>query len=372
MEEQIKEILITGLQEIQEDSKKEFEGINARLKDIEENQEEVAEAVEEAGVSKKTARAFGRAIKGLFVQMKGGVPAGMKANEYTLVGTGESAEPIVGEEVGKGFLRIAEDNGVVLSKARIVKSSSQTYRMVVDNTASDFGAFADENTIIESGKLSFGNAKLVAKKWKKNIAVSEEAIKFSEPENLGNYILAKLAESFGMFIDDYAFGKLIANTSVPTVAVTGTEFTGITYDDLVDITSAVPDAVDSDSIWVGSKSVLGIIRKLKDTTGRPLIDNSVSTQLISTYTGNGKAPRAELLNYPFFTTVGMPKATDSGTDKSFLWLGSLKEALAILLSDGLVVESDKNIKSGIIDYVGTQYADADVALPGAGVLAKTS
>ena len=375
MNEELKEVvkgaIAESLEEVNSETKTAIDALEVRLKDVEEGKEESERVADEAGISKSKRKSFGMAIKGLYVQLKG-APQGMKADEYTHIGSGDSAEDIVGEEIANGFLRIAENNGVILSHANVIKSTSQTHSSIVDTTADDNGSFIDEDATAERNKLVFKKVSLVAKKWKKAIAVSEDAIKFSEPENLGNYIIKKLGEHFGAFIDEVAFTAITANVEIPAVVMAGTAFGGLTYDNLVDMVSSAPDSLDDKCVWAGSKSILGIIRKMKDGDSRPLIDSKISGALIEAYRGNGKAPRAELLNYPFFTASGMPKATDTGADKAFLFFGSLDDLVSILLADGLAVESDKNILNGNIDYVGTRYLDAKVILPKAGALLKTS
>lgn len=366
---QIKDALTEGIKTVTDETNEKISTLETTLADIKANQAESERRAEVSGLTKSDRADFGKKLKGIYVEKSG--PQGLKADDYILTTATGKGEELVGEQIAQGIYKVAENTGVVLSLAKFVKMNSQTYTQVVNNTTGKNGAFVDEGNSVARDSEAFAKISVIAKKWKKAISVSEDAIKFSEPVDLANYIISQIGECFGAFIDEVAFAKITSSAAIEKIAVTGGP-TKISYDNLVDMTTKAPETLDDKLVFVGNREILGEVRKLKDGNDRPLVDNYVSGALIKNTNNAGKSAKAELLNYPFYTTNAMNKVTQATAGKPFLFFGSIDDVLLGILSGSVGVESDKNIIDGVFDFVGTTYTNVEIKNAKAGVLLKTS
>lgn len=188
---------------------------------------------------------------------------------------------------------------------------------------------------------------------------------------LGQYVLELFLDAYAEAEDSQAFGGTgapftgIMNTAGVNAVVMGsgkTSFADVTYDDLVDVIAAIPSKLARSGAgrltWFFSQSVYGLLLKVKDSTGRPLID-----------AGTGM-----LLGYPYRIVPGMPGVADDGAGRGFILFGSIP--LGLVLGDRRMYSfeylRDVNAK-GMIDAMRFYNAVAiQVVLPSAFVVLKTA
>lgn len=109
------------------------------------------------------------------------------------------------------------------------------------------------------------------------------------------------------------FGILHAtHKSVGNVVMSGNAFSLLSHDDLVDLTRGVDDDDAENGMFIMSRYALGLIEKLKDTTGNPLFKPMAD------------GPRPTILGYPYRTHRKMPVSSDSGASKPLMIFGNPK------------------------------------------------
>lgn len=99
---------------------------------------------------------------------------------------------------------------------------------------------------------------------------------------------------------------------VADVVMSANSFGALIHEDLVDLTRGVDDDDAENGMFIMSRSVLGIVEKLKDTTGQPL------------FKPMAEGPRSTILGYPYRTHRKMPVAADSSNNKPMMLFGNPK------------------------------------------------
>lgn len=109
------------------------------------------------------------------------------------------------------------------------------------------------------------------------------------------------------------FGILHAtHKSVGNVVMSGNAFNLLSHDDLVDLTRGVDDDDAENGMFIMSRYCLGLIEKIKDTSGQPLFKPLAD------------GPRSTILGYPYRTHRKMPVSSDSGASKPLMIFGNPK------------------------------------------------
>jgi len=168
-----------------------------------------------------------------------------------------------------------------------------------DGTA-EVGEWVAQNTDANGADPSFGTVALnVFKAGSKVVAVPIELLQDSSVDIIG-FIMARLGQRIGRISNiGYTTGDgltmprgLITAATVAKVGASG-QTTTITYDDLVDLSESVDAAylAGAGLAWMMSQSMRKVVRKIKDTSGRPI--------WVPSYDGGikDKIPD-ELLGYP--------------------------------------------------------------------------
>lgn len=103
--------------------------------------------------------------------------------------------------------------------------------------------------------------------------VSKSLLNNSEFDILG-YVIDKVAQAAVIFIDKEIIngtdGKISGLRSV-TQNVTAAAQTAITADELIDVQDTVPDAYQTNAVWIMSRKTRTAIRKLKDGDGNYIL-----------------------------------------------------------------------------------------------------
>jgi HK97 family phage major capsid protein len=193
--------------------------------------------------------------------------------------------------------------GGMLSVAEVLETASGAdlpWPTVNDTT--QLGAILTENTAISAQDMTFGSVTLKAYMYtSKLIAVSFQLMQdsFFSIENL----VADIAgQRLGRILNlHFTTGDGAAKpTGIVTAAALGKtgatgQTTSVIYDDLVDLMHAVDPAYRPGAKWMMHDATIRVIRKLKDTQGRPLWEPSLQAGQPDT-----------LLGYPIVVNNDVP------------------------------------------------------------------
>lgn len=141
--------------------------------------------------------------------------------------------------------------------------------------------------------------------------------------DIANLVITLMAEAVAEEEDRIAFlGDVtgasdpfdgIAHSGISMITTAGSDYTAVTADNLLDLTDAI-DGSDDNAAYVMHRSILSVIRKLKDNTGNYLIQPQITP---------GEPPT--IWGYPYHTSKVMPKVADSAHDKPYVLFGNMKQ-----------------------------------------------
>lgn len=96
-----------------------------------------------------------------------------------------------------------------------------------------------------------------------------------------NYVIGKLAEAVALWIDSEIIngtaGKIVGLSSAKNVLTTASA-TAVTSDELIDLQDTVPDVFQPNCVWVMSRKMRSMIRKLKDGDGNYLLNKDATSK----------------------------------------------------------------------------------------------
>lgn len=221
------------------------------------------------------------------------------------------------------LIRSIEDFGVFRSHARRIPLSEARRSWPRRKTGLTV-FYPDETDPITESQLGFDRVAVEPIKYATLTPFSSE---FEEDAiiAIGELIALEAAQAFAEAEDDNAFngdgtsafarttGILNSgNVQVVQFASAKTAFTDLTYDHLIDTQAGAKGFVTRPA-WFMTPTVLGIVRKLKDSTGNPIIsDTPLSVG----------EPRT-LLADPVIIARKMPKAADTAANKGLIIYGQL-------------------------------------------------
>lgn len=168
--------------------------------------------------------------------------------------------------------------GGILSLATVINTSTgNDLPWPTNDDTSNEGEILGENTAAGEQDVTLGQRKLKAYTFSsKQVKVALQLLQDSA-FNLDQWLPGKLGERIGRRVAGaLATGTgvdqpegITTNTTVGKTGATG-QTTSIIYDDLVDLEHSVDMAYRANARYVMNDSMLKVIRKLKDTQGRPL------------------------------------------------------------------------------------------------------
>lgn len=98
--------------------------------------------------------------------------------------------------------------------------------------------------------------------------------------NLTDFVIRKVSEKISQFIEKELLTGTGTNSAQGALntsnIVTGASSTAITFDELIDLQSAVKQVYQKNACWTMNPKTFNAIKKLKDTTGRVLIEPDAS------------------------------------------------------------------------------------------------
>lgn len=239
--------------------------------------------------------AFGLMLRhgadGLTPESRQALAAGSAEARAQAVGTPAAGGYLVPEEFRKKMVEAIISFGGIAALAEVMTTDNgaETSWPTNDDSA-NVGAILGENTQVTEQDLTFGQGKIGAHMYtSKLIRVSFQLLQ-DNAFDLPGFVARKAGQRIGRAAAaHYATGT---GTGQPQGLVTGLTknvTTGtaskIGYDDLVDLEHSIDQAYRDNAGYVLSDGALRDLRKLKDTTGRPLWAPSVAGGVPSTLNG---------------------------------------------------------------------------------------
>lgn len=219
---------------------------------------------------------------------------------------------LVPEEFMAGIIDRLGNAGVIRKRANIIPMSREVYNMKEIASLPAVG-WVDEGVKIGKSKVEFKKAQLIARKAAALLPSSLELIEDSTPDNdIWSILTNAVVKAILKFEDTTALNLILADTDVNLVTLTGDTST-VNYDAVVDLIHSIDDeyVTSEDSLeFYGSRSVLGLLRKIKDENGTPIYSTDSKDHFISWYKYN--------------IVSSMPKAWSVGVSAKFLIFGDMK------------------------------------------------
>lgn len=313
-----------------------------------------------------------------------------KANEALIEEQDNRGGYLVPKEVAAAIVRIAASVGVVMSQAQ--KWPLNTDELDIPAYTGSFleGEYLGVDAAGTVTGLTFGQAKLIAKKWQLAFVTGNDLIQDASV-NLADWLLALGGEALANMIDKQAFVGtsnpfvgLLENADVNVLTLpTGEDtFAEFTLDDASDMIAQVEESVLDGAAFYFERTVWAKIRMKKDTAGNYVLPQAgapSATLLANNSTGGGIRPAGEILGFPVYTVRHLPTNAQTAVSKKFCVFGNLK-ALAFGDKGELRVAQYQSGSFGgkeiaLADQTGLVYKHRHalvITLPKAFVVGKTA
>lgn len=192
--------------------------------------------------------------------------------------TGSEGGYTVATEFSRSLLEAMKQMGGVRAVASAIQTATGAQMLfpTADATAEE-GEIVGQNASVTVGETAFGQASMDVYKYSsKSIALPFELLQDSFID-IEAYIKSLLALRLGRIQNRHqtvgtGTGQprgIVTGAAVGKTGATG-QTTSVTYDDLVDLEHSVDPIYRSRAGWMFHDDVLKVLRKIKDTQGRPI------------------------------------------------------------------------------------------------------
>ena len=271
-DKRIKEIEeeVRGLDDTIERAKKKFPAVK-----VEENAEGGSEGGSEDGDGEEV-RAFADYVRGK-VEHRADVNLTKGANG-----------DIIPKTIGQMIIKKAYDVCPILADATVYTVKGQLDIPVYDESDGtiSFG-YADEFADLAATSAKFAKITLTGYLAGTLTKISKSLLNSSDID-LVNFIVADIAEKVARFFEkEVLHGTTGKITGLSTVSqkVTAASATAVTADELIDVCDSMLDKFKAGAYWVMSRKTRTAIRKLKDSDGRYLLNDDVTSRFGSVLLG---------------------------------------------------------------------------------------
>ncbi|MGW4703263.1 phage major capsid protein [Streptomyces sp. NPDC004285] len=184
--------------------------------------------------------------------------------------------------------------GGLLGAANVITTGSgNPLNWPTNDDTANIGAILAENTQVTEQDVTLGQKTLGAYTYTSKLVRLSLQLVQDDVFNVESWLVRKLGERIGRAVAAHlATGTgtgqpegLFTNATAGKTGGTG-QTTSVTYDDLVDVQHSVDPAYRTGAQWAMSDSALKMVRKLKDTQGRPLWEPSLQAGVPSTLMGS--------------------------------------------------------------------------------------
>jgi len=234
--------------------------------------------------------------------------------------SGAAGGYLVPTELYKEIVGLAREKSIVLPRARHFLMKSNTLDIPARGTAPSVYWVAEGAQKTLDTALDFGKKTLTAKKLAAIVALTDELLG-DNIVDLVDYINAEVAEQFALEFDNQALTGtgspitgILGDSNVNTVTMdTGdTAFDNLSADYLSQMIDALKSVALPGAFFIMHRTILGLVRVLKDTTGQYIWAAPAGNQ------------PATVWGYPYLLSDEMPAKSDSGAGKAFVAFGNLK------------------------------------------------
>jgi len=234
--------------------------------------------------------------------------------------TGAAGGYLVPDELYREIVGLAYEKSIVLPRARHFPMKSDTLNIPARGTAPSVYWVDQGAQITLDSSMNFGQKTLTAKKLAAIVAVTDELLA-DDVVGLVDYINAEVAEQFALEFDNQALtgtGSPItgilgdSNVNTVTMSTGNTEFSDMTADDLSDLIDALPSVALPGATFIMHRTILGVVRTLKDTTNNYIWAPPAGNQ------------PATIWSFPYLLSDKMPARSASAADTAFVAFGNLK------------------------------------------------
>lgn len=217
---------------------------------------------------------------------------------------------IIPKTIGQMIIKKAYDVCPILADATVYTVKGQLDIPVYDESDGtiSFG-YADEFADLDATSAKFTKITLTGYLAGTLTKISKSLLNSTDID-LVNFIVADIAEKVARFFEKEVLhgttGK-ITGLSTATQKVTAASATAVTADELIDVCDSMLDTFKAGAYWIMSRSTRTAIRKLKDSDGRYLLNDDVTSRFGSV-----------LLGYDVYVTDNMPDMAASKTAAYFV------------------------------------------------------
>jgi HK97 family phage major capsid protein len=213
--------------------------------------------------------------------------------------------------------------GGLLNYANVITTSEgNPLQWPTNDDTSNVGAILAENTAVTAGDVTFGSRTLGAYTYTSNLVLVSLQLLQDSAFDLDTWLPRKLGERIGRIVATHLVsgtgtGQPTGVTTGVTTGSTGTGTTAISYDNLVDLEHSIDPAyrAGGNCRFIFNDATLAVLRKLKDSDGRPLWQPVPVPGMPATING-----------LPYAIDQGMP--SPGASEKSILF-GDFKAGLIV-------------------------------------------
>lgn len=228
-------------------------------------------------------------------------------------------------EYGNDMIRTIDQYGIARKLCDVKKMNRD--KMNFATVSTDISAYkVSEAASLTASNYIFGQVQLDTEKYAVIVPATNELINDSDYP-IQNEVLYSAGIAFANKEDSELISILAGATNSVSAGSTAisTSLTGTNgYEKLVDVIATL-EGVNTNylngAVWVMSPTTKAVVRKIKDTTGQPI--------LVTVSDGQGLAET--ILGYPVITTNVMPASSTTTGGTNHLFFGNIK--LATLFGD---------------------------------------
>lgn len=248
-------------------------------------------------------------------------------------GTGSAGGYLVPEEFSNQIYALVNSAGVARRNATIVKMSRKELKLPKLTTLPTF-SFVSEGAIKPVSNPGFGQV-VLSRHDGGFIVIFSKQLLDDEAFDLMSF-LSGIAGKIILINEDTAAFRglspitgLLGASGTTTVRTTGTGFSSVSYDDIIDATSSVPSDTIRNSKWYMNRTVWGMLKKLKYSEG--------SEEYI---VSSDDRKNMLLEGFPVELTDGCYALSESAANRAFIGFGDLS-FMVIGEREGLTIDFSK-------------------------------
>lgn len=195
---------------------------------------------------------------------------------------------IIPKTIGQMIIKKAYDMCPILADATVYTVKGQLDIPVYDESDGtiSFG-YADEFADLDATSAKFTKITLTGYLAGTLTKISKSLLNSTDID-LVNFIVADIAEKVARFFEkEVLHGTTGKITGLSTISqkVTAASATAVTADELIDVCDSMLDTFKTGAYWVMSRKTRTAIRKLKDSDGRYLLNDDVTSRFGSVLLG---------------------------------------------------------------------------------------